>query len=80
MRDGRHVVADMSTTIGCTDANGRSYVQTIATGTYRIFRVTDCNWERRTSSGAIIDNDFVTKAPDGLCVTNKVGAGFTSTG
>jgi hypothetical protein len=48
-------------------------------GTYRARGpVHNCYWERSTNSGATIDNDFVTYAPNGVTVTLHAGEGFTS--
>lgn len=50
-------------------------------GTYRTDRgITDCYWERSSSSGATIANDFITNAPAGATVTLRAGEGFTSQG
>lgn len=40
----------------------------------------DCYWERTTSSGGTIANDFVTLAPSGVTVTISSGEGFVSRG
>lgn len=51
----------------------------IKAGTYRTAkRATDCYWERSTSGGSIIANDFVSFAAQGVTVTIYKGQGFTS--
>lgn len=43
--------------------------------------VRDCYWERTTGSGDILDNDFVTFAPDGVTVTIRSSdGGFSAQG
>lgn len=43
--------------------------------------VRDCYWERTTGGGDIIDNNFVTFAPQGVTVTVRASdGGFVSTG
>lgn len=52
---------------------------TIRAGTYRTDkRISDCYWERSTSGGSTIANDFVTNAPGGVTVTIRKGEGFKS--
>lgn len=60
--------------------------QGIAPGTYTTIvpmgstGVHDCYWERVTSSGSTISNDFVSLAPQGVTVTVNEGEGFVSDG
>lgn len=51
----------------------------IPEGTYRTINtsIRECYWERSTGSGEIIENDFVTFAPEGVSVTVFNGEGFT---
>lgn len=65
-------ISDGSFTVGTSIAEG-TYV-TLATG------VKDCYWERSDGGGNIIDNDFITFAPNGVAVTVYAGEGFTVTG
>jgi hypothetical protein len=39
--------------------------------------VEECYWERHTGNGDIIDNNFVTAAPDGVSVTVREGEGIS---
>ncbi|GAA3531453.1 hypothetical protein GCM10022419_008190 [Nonomuraea rosea] len=54
----------------------------IRAGTYRTTpgRLTKCYWERSTGAGRIIDNQWVTNAPNGATVSVRRGEGFTSEG
>ncbi|MGY0235950.1 hypothetical protein [Longispora urticae] len=53
----------------------------IAPGTYKTApEAKDCYWERTTSGGGVIANDFVTFAPQGVTVTIRSGEGFVSEG
>jgi hypothetical protein len=57
--------------------------KTMEPGTYRtVPGVKDGYWSRNTGGGAIIDNDFVGFAPNGVTVTVTVrsGEGFESKG
>lgn len=68
--DGNHVVGD------APGSNGA-----IAAGVYRTFgAVSDCYWERHTGGGEILDNDFITHAPDGVQVTAYAGEGLSTQG
>lgn len=67
--DGNHVVAD---TVG----PGK-----ILPGTYRTEGgVANCYWERHTGAGEILENDFITHAPDGVIVTVYPGEGLSTQG
>lgn len=67
--DGNYVVGDT------TDGN------LILTGVYRTQgAVSDCYWERHTGSGEILDNDFITHAPDGVTITAYPGEGISVQG
>ncbi|ROO82535.1 hypothetical protein EDD29_9100 [Actinocorallia herbida] len=59
-----------------------SFRTTIRPGTYRtVGKASDCYWERSTSSGGRLANDFVTNAPGGVTVTVLASdGGFTSEG
>lgn len=53
--------------------------QTMEPGTYKTNPgAKDCYWSRTTGGGAIIANDFVGFAPDGVSVTVYPGEGFES--
>ena len=53
--------------------------QTMEPGTYKTKPgIKDCYWSRNTGGGDIIDNDFVSFAPDGATVTVYAGEGFES--
>jgi hypothetical protein len=52
----------------------------IAAGTYRIESASDCYWARSTSSGDIIDNDFIGNAPGAVIVRINAGEGFETSG
>lgn len=54
----------------------------IKPGTYRTVDrpVRKCYWERSTGAGRIIDNRWITNAPNGATVTVQRGEGFTSEG
>jgi hypothetical protein len=54
----------------------------IAEGTYTTLQkgVKDCYWERSDGGGEIIDNSFISFAPDGVSVTVHNGEGFTTSG
>lgn len=69
--DGHHAVVDAPA----------AKTSQIAPGDYvTIGPVTNCYWERATGSGDIIDNDFVSFAPDGLTLTVNSGEGLTTQG
>lgn len=61
-----------------------SYVvgSAISEGTYATLAtgIKDCYWERSDGGGNIIDNDFITFAPNGVAVTVYTGEGFTVSG
>lgn len=67
--DGTHVVGQ-----DIAPGTYTTIVNPGATGTH------DCYWERTTSGGGTIDNDFVTLAPQGVTVTIAAGEGFVSEG
>lgn len=70
LADGNHIVG------GAPDGK-----QVIAGGVYNtIGPVSDCYWERHNGGGDIIDNDFITHAPDGARVTVYEGEGFSTQG
>lgn len=52
----------------------------IAAGTYRIERTSDCYWARSTSSGDIIDNDFISNVQGPVTVRINAGEGFETSG
>lgn len=55
--------------------------KTMEPGTYKTKPSSkDCYWSRTTGGGAIIENDFVGFAPDGVTVTVYAGEGFESQG
>ena len=54
---------------------------TIKAGTYRSEkRISDCYWERSTSGGTTVANDFVANAPSGVTVRVRAGEGFKAEG
>ncbi|MFF3208328.1 hypothetical protein [Streptomyces sp. NPDC002962] len=62
------------------DTSGDSDVQEIGPGTYVAKgEISDCYWERTSSSGDIIDNQFVTQARK-ITVTLRVGELFKNDG
>ena len=52
----------------------------VTAGTYRIPAASGCYWARSTSSGDVIDNDFISNATGPVTVTIGVGEGFETSG
>jgi hypothetical protein len=70
---GKYSVAESASSFGVAP-------RTIAAGTYSIPRASGCYWARSTSSGDIIDNDFLSNAPGTVTVTVHSGEGFETDG
>ncbi|TFD04122.1 DUF732 domain-containing protein [Cryobacterium sp. TMT1-66-1] len=69
--DGKYSVGAEATPFGVSP-------RVIAAGTYRIESASDCYWARSTSSGELIDNDFISNAPGAVTVRINAGEGFES--
>ncbi|MFC9559856.1 hypothetical protein [Agromyces sp. NPDC056965] len=59
----------------------RAVGTSVAAGVWRTLGpASDCYWERSTGGGDIIDNSFISHAPDGVTVEVFAGEGFTIQG